>query len=121
MALKFKVIDASGECDANVVLNGQDLQRDWRMIYSECKKGVLRIRNCSSEFKIKDAFVSCSHPLVFNFLNDRLFDELAPGQQFDLPIQMRAALVGSNSIKFLIRYEVAGDAEKGIPAPSRHA
>ena len=52
---------------------------------------------------------------------NRLFDELAPGQQFDLPIQMRAALVGSNEIKFLIRYEVAGDAEKGIPAPSRHS
>lgn len=85
-SLKFKVIEASGECDANIVLHGQDLQRDWRMIHSECKKGVLRIQNCSSRFKIKDAFVSCSHPLVFNFLNDHLFDELAPGQNFDLPI-----------------------------------
>ena len=28
MALKFKVIEASGECDAQVVLEGQDLQRD---------------------------------------------------------------------------------------------
>lgn len=82
---------------------------------------MLRIRNCSDKFILKDAFVSCSHPLVFNFLNERLFDELAPGQQFDLPIQMRAALVGSNSIKFLIRYEVAGDAEKGIPAPGRYS
>jgi len=28
MALKFKVIEASGECEAKVILEGQDLQRD---------------------------------------------------------------------------------------------
>lgn len=79
MSLKFRVIDASGECEAKIVLDGQDLEKDWRMIYSECRKGVLRIRNCSSQYKMKDAYVSCSHPLVFNFLNEHLFDELAPG------------------------------------------
>ena len=81
---------------------------------------MLRIRNCSSEFKIKNAFVSCSHPLVFNFENEHLFDELPPRGEFDLPIQMRAALVGSNSIKFLIRYEVTADREDAVSGPSRY-
>jgi hypothetical protein len=34
-----------------------------------------------------------------------LFDELAPGQSFDLPISLRCSIIGELSVKFLVRYE----------------
>jgi len=76
----------------------------------------LKIRNCSSAFELRDAFVSCSHPLMLNFENQLVFKSLAPGKDVDLPIQLRSSINGKNLIKFLIRYEVVGEPVQG---PSR--
>lgn len=48
MALKFKVIEESGEIDAKIVLDGQDINLDKHVIFSEFKSGSLNIKNCSS-------------------------------------------------------------------------
>ena len=36
----------------------------------------------------------------------RLFDQIEKGGKFVLPVRMRASLMQSNEVKFLIRYEV---------------
>lgn len=69
---------------------------------------------------MRHAFVSCSHPILFNFENSFLFDELAPNQEHDFPIQMRASLIKTNNVKFLIRYEVSGKDGAAIPNASRY-
>ena len=79
MALKFKVIEESGEIETQIVLDGQDISLDKHVIFSEFKNGIFKIKNCSSKYSIKNAFVMCSHPLLFNFENKLLFKSLAPG------------------------------------------
>lgn len=69
MAVKFKVIEESGECSSQLIFKGQEIENDQQVIYSECKESVLKLTNLSSKFKIKNAFVMCSHPLLFNFEN----------------------------------------------------
>ena len=95
MALKFKVIEASGECDTQIVLGGQDINQDRHVIFSEFKNGVFKIKNCSSQYSIDNAFVMCSHPLLFNFENKFLFKTLAPGQTQEIPISMKVSLIGN--------------------------
>ena len=90
------------------------------MIFSECKNGFIKVKNTSSEYSMRHAFVSCSHPILFNFENSFLFDELAPNQEHDFPIQMRASLIKTNNVKFLIRYEVSGADGTAIPNSSRY-
>lgn len=58
---------------------------------------------------IKNAFISCSHPLLVNFENTKLFDELQMQSTFELPIQMRMCIEGHINIKFLMRYEVGSE------------
>ena len=47
MAVKFKVIEESGECESQVIFNGQEIDTDQKIIYSECKESVLRLTNLS--------------------------------------------------------------------------
>ena len=115
--LKFKIIEASTECEAELILSNQDIKSDKVLFYSEQKEGILRIRNCSSTTKLRQAFITCSHPMLFNFQNLLLFNELDPSGTFELPIQMRAPLIGFNTIKFLIRYEI--DMAEEVPVLSR--
>jgi hypothetical protein len=119
MALTFNVIEASGECEATLALDGFDLHREQKLLLSEVRQGKLQIRNCSPTFKIKNASVSCSHPSMLNFENKYLFQELGPDQTFELPVKLRAALVGSNLVKFLVRYEVSCEGGEPLPVPSR--
>lgn len=115
--LKFKIIEASTECEAELILSNQDIKTDKVLFYSEQKEGFLRIKNCSGTTKLERAFITCSHPMLFNFQNMFLFQELDPSGTIDLPIQMRAPLIGFNTIKFLIRYEIA--VGEDVPVLSR--
>lgn len=101
-------------------LEGQDLKQDIRMIFSECKNGVIKVKNTSSVYTMRHAFVSCSHPILFNFENSFLFDELAPNKEYDFPIQMRASLRGRNEVKFLIRYEISDPNGQELPNSVRY-
>jgi hypothetical protein len=44
--------------------------------------------------------------MIFGFSRMRLFDKIEKGGKFVLPVRMRASLMQSNEVKFLIRYEV---------------
>ena len=101
------------------------------MIYSECCNGSIVIKNVNEGKLIRSAFISCSHPLLCNFENDRMdfgpgsvsgAKELAYGEEFAMPVKVR--MVGQEEpnkiIKFLIRYEVVNeDGGPEIPFSSR--
>lgn len=89
---------------------------DKEVYFSELIEGTLRIQNQSPTMELKNAHVSCSHPLLVNFENTPLFDSLAPNSAFDLPLQMRVCMEGELVIKFLIRYEVGS---QGLASSSR--
>lgn len=109
-SLKFKVIEESGEIEANLTVQNQNLSQDLNMIYTECKEGAINIKNLS-KYKMENAFVSCSHPLMFNFENKMLLESLDKGQEMNIPIKLRVSLIQSTLVKFLVRYEVAKDEE----------
>lgn len=44
--------------------------------------------------------------MIFGFSRMRIFDKIEGGEKLRLPIFMRASLMQSNEIKFLLRYEV---------------
>jgi hypothetical protein len=111
-SLKFKVIEESGEIEANLTVQSQNLNQDLNMIYTECKEGAINIRNMSN-YQIKNAFVSCSHPLMLNFENKMLFDWLDKGQEMNIPIKLRVSLIQSTLVKFLVRYEVSKEVADG--------
>ena len=75
-SLRFKIVEESGECQLNVKFENE------KFIYSECKTGQILISNVSEKFKISNAFISCSHPLLFSFENTKLVESLDPGKEF---------------------------------------
>jgi hypothetical protein len=46
----------------------------------------------------------------------RLFDKIDKGGKFVLPLKMRASLMQTNEVKFLIRYEVVNEADVETPS-----
>ena len=100
-----------------MIINNHDIYENQKLLYTESKQGVIRVKNCSDTMKMKNAYINCSHPMIFNFENQKLFDELAPGQSFDLPISLRCSIIGELSVKFLVRYENEIDDDQ--PANSR--
>ncbi len=44
--------------------------------------------------------------MIFGFTRMRLFETIGPNGKLTLPLIMRASLMQSNEIKFLIRYEI---------------
>jgi hypothetical protein len=44
--------------------------------------------------------------MIFGFTRMKLFDRIEGGGKFTLPLFLRASLMQSNEIKFLIRYEI---------------
>jgi hypothetical protein len=71
----------------------------------------LQITNESYKFGIKNGYAVCSHPMIFGFSRMRLFEKIEKGGKFVLPLKMRASLMQTNDIKFLIRYEVDNSEE----------
>lgn len=74
--MKFKIVDKSGECESHLILSDIDLNVNNKMIQSECRDGFIRIKNLSEEFEMKNIFISCSHPLILNFENLKLFSSI---------------------------------------------
>lgn len=66
----------------------------------------LQVTNDSYKYELKNGYVVCSHPMIFGFSRMRIFDKIERGGKFTLPMVMRASLMQTNEIKFLIRYEV---------------
>ena len=77
-----------------MIIDGQDISTNKKLLFTEDKSGVIRIKNCSKTMAIKNGYINCSHPMIFNFENTRLFEEIAPDQVFDFPIKLRASISG---------------------------
>ena len=82
------------------------------LIYSETDTGTIRICNKSSRLSIKNVYVLCSHPIIFDFDVKRVCSEfnepieLGPESEIQVPVHFKAAVKGELSVKFLFRYEV---------------
>lgn len=70
------------------------------------------IKNLSSTHTIRNIFLLCSHPIVFDLYIKKLTNEsgeglvLQPGTEVKIPINFRATLKDEISVRFLFRYEV---------------
>lgn len=71
------------------------------------QKAELQVNNDSYKYELRNGYAVCSHPMIFGFSRMRLFDQIEKGGKFVLPLRMRASLMQSNEVKFLIRYEVS--------------
>ncbi len=82
-------------------------------IFTEMQRAELQVKNDSYKYELKNGYVVCSHPMIFGFSRMRLFDTIEKGGKFVLPLRMRASLMQTNEVKFLIRYEVSNEADSG--------
>ena len=59
--------------------------------------------------------------MIFGFSRMRLFDRIEKGGKFILPLMLRASLMQTNEVKFLIRYEIdyGSQIEEGKPESSK--
>lgn len=87
------------------------------VVYSETDTGELKIRNNSATNGIKNVFLICSHPVLFGIKCIPVVSTLAPEQEFTVPLNFRALLIGQINVRFLIRYELEGDE---ISAPCKY-
>jgi hypothetical protein len=119
----YEVLERSGEVSAKVVIgepvqpaigasSSVETQSNNTFIFTEMQKAELQITNESYKYGLKNGYAVCSHPMIFGFSRMRLFDKVERGGKFTLPLVMRASLMQTNEIKFLIRYEV------DIPTPT---
>ena len=73
---------------------------------------MLLIKNLSATHSIKNIFLLCSHPIVFDLYIKKLMRqdeeplELGPNEEIQIPINFRASLKGEFSVRFIFRYEV---------------
>lgn len=114
--LTYKVLPKSAEISASIELkNNSTLPRNGqrnRLVYSETDSGHLMIKNLSSTHTIRNIFLLCSHPIVFDLYIKKLTNEsgeglvLQPGTEVKIPINFRATLKDEISVRFLFRYEV---------------
>lgn len=105
----YDVLERSGEVSAKVIIPEVPQQGDQAnntFIFTEMQKAELMIANDSYKYELKNGYAVCSHPMIFGFSRIRLFDKVERGGKFTLPLVMRASLMQTNEIKFLIRYEV---------------
>lgn len=92
--LKFLAIMETGNLNTSFKFSNQDVYEDNEVFFSEIKSGSLKVKNTSKTMLLKNGYVTCSHPLLVNFENTKLFDTLARMQEFQLPIEMRMCLEG---------------------------
>ena len=75
---KLSVLPPSAELSATVELakNGSlpRLGQHSRLVFSETDSGFLLVRNLSRQHTIRNIFMLCSHPLVFDLHNTRLYE-----------------------------------------------
>ena len=80
----YKVLKASAEISARIDLQNNGtlprLGQQSRLIYSETDQGLLTIKNESSTHSIRNIFLLCSHPIIFDLYIKRLLvNEGEPG------------------------------------------
>ena len=64
---------------------------------------------------MRNIFLLCSHPIIFDMYIKRVMRdeasgealELKPEEEFKIPVNFRATIKGELSVRFLFRYEVA--------------
>ena len=108
-----KVLPQSAEVQAYIDLDrigALQSGQSSNLVYTETDKGFLKIKNHSTTHSVKNVFVLCSHPIIFNFRIKQVTNgrdhRLGPGEELKVPVDFRAALKGLFNVRFLIRYEV---------------
>lgn len=90
---------------------------------------MVQIKNLSKTHTIRNIFLLCSHPIIFDFYIKKLIlDEksgdgltLKPNEEVQIPINFRATLKGEFSVRFLFRYEVVPlSAKEVLPSTCRY-
>eukprot|EP00347_Sterkiella_histriomuscorum_P023756 403333495 len=99
----YDILPQSGEIQAKIQIGESKDQNNF--IFTEFQQGTLEVQNFSP-LPLRNGYIVCSHPLIFGFQKLRLFGLVEPNAKFELPLFVRASLMQSNEIKFLIRYEV---------------
>ena len=127
----LQVLPPSAELSASIELdkNGNlpRLGQHSRLVFSETDSGKVKVKNLSRNHTIKNIFMLCSHPLIFDIFSTKLTNqetgssiELKPGEEVRIPINFRAAIRGEFSVRFLFRYEVKlANAIEKVPATCR--
>mmetsp|Transcript_41883 Transcript_41883/g.64099 ORF Transcript_41883/g.64099 Transcript_41883/m.64099 type:complete len:165 (-) Transcript_41883:980-1474(-) len=100
--LKFKVIEETAEIKMDLQFENNDSD----MVYTEHRKGVLLLTNCSMSTRLLNGYLNCSYPILFNFETKSLFNEILPGATLSVPVIFRASVAEFVDVKFLLRYEV---------------
>ena len=87
---------------------------------------MLMIKNLSATHSIKNIFLLCSHPIIFDLYIKKLMRdedtplELGPNEEVEIPINFRATLKGEFSVRFVFRYEVIPrSSQEVLPATCR--
>ena len=95
-------------------------------MFSETDSGVIKVKNQSKNHVIRNIYLLCSHPLVFDVYSTRLTQpdskvpiELKPGEEVKVPVNFRAAIRGEFSVRFLFRYEVSKVNKSMIPTEEK--
>ena len=110
----YKVLPSSAEIEASIELkNNGFLPRNGernKLVFSETDSGHIKVKNLSETHTIRNIFVMCSHPIVFDFYMQKLTNdagetlELEPGEEVKVPVNFRATIKGEISVRFLFRY-----------------
>ena len=114
----YEVMETSAEISAEVKLDHNGalprLGNQSRLVFSETDTGFLSIKNCSKTHTIRNIFLLCSHPIIFDLYIKKLMRdevsgeplELKPEEEVKIPLNFRATVRGDFSVRFLFRYEV---------------
>ena len=88
-------------CKIELDRNGElPIGQKSNLVYSETDAGCLKIKNFSKVHSIRNIYVLCSHPIVFDFYMRRLETPdgkelvLQPDEEVQIPINFRATLMG---------------------------
>lgn len=126
----YEVLPDSAEIDAAIELlqNGSlpRLGSQSRLVHSETDSGHLVLKNLSNTHTIRNIFLLCSHPIIFDLYIKKLTIAegksvtLGPGEEVQIPINFRATLKAEVCVRFLFRYEVVPRTpEEILPASCR--
>lgn len=131
-SFSYQVLNSSAEISAKIELkNNANLPRlgqQSRLVFSETDSGQLFLKNLSPTHTIRNIFLLCSHPIIFDlYIKKLMVDndsgshalELKPNEEVQIPINFRATLKGDFSVRFLFRYEVVANGSEVLPATCR--
>jgi len=91
--------------------DGKIMSDQNNFIFTEINRCKISTKNLSSKFNIKNAYLICSHPMIFGFSKLKVFDSLEAQEEKEMDFQIRTCLLNQTDTKFLIRYEVENNSE----------